>query len=309
MTLGCLGLALVAEVVHAQVVPGTGRKLTEVGDDLEDPNWYYAPKSPKSSSNLDRRARYPTGVSSNARWFESGYRGQPDVVKRVDTPPGGLPGSKGALMLQSLHTGIPGTLTYKMQQDDFMLNVNGRVGSIPVAWSPNFVVRVYLPPFEQWENRTGSHFGVRADLIGTTWESTRSRGLFGSRFGRRQKSEAYWPGFFIQFHSKDDPQFEEDSAMLLIRCDEMGRDIPGPKITEPGWWTLGMSFTPDGRVHYYAREGVENLTAGDHICSHAPYGKTGQSFHCCFFNVVNMDDGRSWSTAFVVDDPEFFHMR
>jgi len=25
-----------------------------------------------------------------------------------------------------------------------------------------------------------------------------------------------------------------------------------------------------------------------------------------FFNIVNMDDGRSWSTEWIVDDPEIF---
>ncbi len=35
-------------------------------------------------------------------------RGQPDLIKRVPTPPGGLPGSQGSLLLRSLSTGIPG---------------------------------------------------------------------------------------------------------------------------------------------------------------------------------------------------------
>ena len=32
----------------------------------------------------------------------------------------------------------------------------------------------------------------------------------------------------------------------------VGQDFAGPHITTPGWWTLGMSFSPDGQVHYYA---------------------------------------------------------
>lgn len=283
------------------VVPGTGYKLTDVGDDFEDPNWSYVENGPKASSNLDQQARYPAGGAANGRLMESTYRGQPDVVKRVPTPPGGIPGSEGAMMMRSLYTGVPGRLSNEMQQDDLLMNVNNRIGTISVARTPSVVVRVYLPPFEQWEQRTGSSFGFRGDCHTTITKPGSGRGLFRSR--TTTEEEPYWPGFFIQFNKGSGKT--PDSAVLLIRCDENGQDKVGPHLT-PGWWTLGMSYTPDGKVHYYARQGVENLRPQDHLASFYPYSYRAQTFETMFFNIVNQDNGRNWSTAWIVDDPAVY---
>ena len=78
------------------VVPGTGTRVAY--DDLEDPSWSYELNLPKASSNIDNQERQPGGSSSNAKWYESSLRGEPDIIKRVPTPPGGLPGSHGALL-------------------------------------------------------------------------------------------------------------------------------------------------------------------------------------------------------------------
>ena len=78
------------------------------------------------------------------------------------------------------------------------------------------------------------------------------------------------------------------------------------QITQTGWWTFGMTFTPDGMVHYYAETGRRQTHAGrpprlDDSLRHA-----GENFNTIFFNVVNMDDGRTWSTEWIVDDPEIY---
>ncbi len=88
---------LLASPLSAQLVPGTGTRLDRVGDDFEDPAWDYIFNLPKSSNNLDEQIRGPGGRSRNGRWEESGLRGQPDVIRRVSTPPDGLPGSSGRL--------------------------------------------------------------------------------------------------------------------------------------------------------------------------------------------------------------------
>src|SRR5437870_2366887 len=82
-------------------------------------------------------------------------RGTPDVVKRVPTPPGGLEGSTGSMLFQSLHSGIPGTLSHQQQQDDLLHNAQAMAGVIPVSWSPNCICRVYVPPVRYWEKRDG----------------------------------------------------------------------------------------------------------------------------------------------------------
>ena len=302
---GCYFLVTVvfAETVSAQVVPGTGQRIDRVGDDFEDPNWSWVPNGAKSSKEEDKQVRYPTGYSTNKRWFEGRKRGYPDVVRRVPTPMYGLMGSEGALLLQTLHSGIPGTLSGTMQQDDFVMASAGRVGTVPVSRTPSVVTRVYLPEFKNWENRTGSQFGFRMDLKTTLEESKRFR-LFQRRKTTR-KQENYWPGFFIQFHSETDPDIHRDSAALIMRGDHLGHEKRGPNL-QPGWWTLGMSVTPDGQVHYYAKPGVEDLSSRDYIWSSFPYNYQAEQFATMFFNVVNRDDGRSWSTPWIVDEPALY---
>jgi hypothetical protein len=64
-----------------------------------------------------------------------------------------------------------------------------------------------------------------------------------------------------------------EAAKLTIRGDRLGRDVRSLDIEEPGWWTLGISFSDDGQVHYYAHAGVADLTAEDHLMSSYPYGE------------------------------------
>lgn len=294
---------------QAQVVPGTGFKVNQVGDDFEDENWGYTPNWPKASQNLDGQTRHNLGEALNGRFYESAYRGQPDVIRRVATPAGGKPGSKGSLLFRSKFTGIPEMITRKQQQDDLLANVNGIVGSIPVQYSPSVVTHVYLPPWDQWEQRTGASFGFRADVEGLMIKKEKRRTLFGIRLKEKKKVDAYWPGFFIQYNCKKDPKYDRDSAIVLIRADEKGQDLFGPYITEPGWWTFGMSFTGDGKVHYYASPGVDRLTQSDYITSTKPYNAQSQRLITFFYNVVTMDDGRTWSTPWIVDDPSVYAVR
>jgi hypothetical protein len=311
LVIGVAGAASLTAEPRYYAVPGRGQKVEQVGDDFEDPEWDYADNNPKSSTNIDKQERQPGGISKNRRVYESTYRGQPDLVKRVAVPPGGLPGSKHALYLRSRQTGIPGMVTNQMQQDDLLINVSSIVGQVPVSMSPSIVVRVFLPPFDQWEKRTGASFGLRAELEGGTVTQTtvrKGKGIFGrTRQISSVKSEAYWPGFFVQFNSKTDGMNTEDSAILLIRAKDDGQDIIGPRITQTGWWTFGMSFTPDGMVHFYASPGVDDLTEKDHLATTKPYGNTAEKLNTFFFNVVNQDNGRNWSTEWIVDDPALYY--
>ena len=308
-----LGLLFAAAIfgwqapAQAQIVPGTGQQLTEVADDFEDDKWSFVLNLPKASSNIDKVDRQPTGYSTNGMWFESGFRGTPDFVKRVDTPEGGLPGSKGALAMQTLYSGIPGQLSNKFQQDDLIANVSQKLGfMLPATWTPSYTVRVFIPPFEQWEQRVGSSFGFRADCQTIINKPTKVGRLFRTG-GTSREMEQYWPGFFIQFNAKNHPQHpKENSATILMRSGERGEDIQGPVITKSGWWTLGMTITPDGKVHYYGHEGVANLTSKDHLYSNFPYGYKCLQSSTYFFNIVNQDDGRTWSTRWIVDDPKVF---
>jgi hypothetical protein len=273
-------------------VPGTGEFLTNCCDDFEDTNWSYRYNLPKSSHEQDEKQRSPGGISSNGLWHEGGKRGTPDVVKRVATPPNGIDGSTGALLFATRNSGIPGRVSNSQQQDDLLMMVNRRLGrSIPINWQPSCMVRVYLPPFEEWENRTGATFGMRADCRGRKPDGA---------------SEEYWPGMFFLFRSETSRNIEKDFAKLTIRAGRRGNDVRSLDITEPGWWTLGMSFTADGQVHYYASQGVDDLTEQDYLMSSFPYGMKCQVFNNFFFNVANWDNGRTWSTQWIIDDPKVF---
>ncbi len=219
-----------SQLVAAPFVPGTGEFMADCSDNFENEKWSYKLNLPKSSYEQDDNQRAPGGFSNNGLWHEGAKRGTPDVVKRVPTPAGGIVGSTGALLLQPRYTGIPGKMTGEQQQDDLLMKFDRKLrGSIPIAWQPSCTVRVYLPPFEQWENRTGSSFGMRADCVGRTEEG---------------KTEPYWPGMFILFRSET-PRRKSTPIMPSFRCapTARGNDMKSSEMKNPGWWTIGMSFT------------------------------------------------------------------
>ena len=99
-----------------------------------------------------------------------------------------------------------------------------------------------------------------------------------------------------------------DTASLVVRAGPNGGDFRVVEIKEPGWWTLGMSFSPDGEIHYYAHAGVEPLTAKDYITTQNPYGLRCEQLSTFFFDVLNGDNG-NWSTPWIVDDVFVYTLR
>lgn len=307
LTLAILSAGFATENVEAArpVVPGTGKMIEYVGDDFEDTSWDFTHNFPKSSREQDERLRSPTGFSHNKRWKEGPERGQPDQMQIVPTPEGGLAGSEHALLVRTLNSGIPGRRMFDVQQDDLIADCISRVGTISPGEVPSVVARVYLPPADKWENRSGPHFGFRISAS-TTVTEVKSQGFFGSR--NSTKAEPYWPGMWVHFRCKGTRGHKADSAFITVRGDRMGRDVRYKDIPveQFGWWTMGMSMTGDGQIHYYAKPGVEDLTSADHLTSQFPYSYSAQRFRTFFFDVCNKDDGKSWSTPFVIDDSRLF---
>jgi hypothetical protein len=283
-------------------VPGSGTRLENVGDDFEEANWGYVFNLPKSTEEQNEKQNLPLGKSTNGRWYEGAKRGQPDVVQRIATPEGGLAGSQGSMLIRSLQTGIPGQPSFKMQQEDFILNVQYRTGgTIPVTQNPSVVTRVYLPPTEEWDRRSGPHFAFRVAL--ETTKKTPRKILFMTT---KEEDEVYWPGLFICMDSREQTKQAEDRVYFRVRANGQGGDVLGPEITTLGWWTLGISMSENGAVHYYARPGVEDLTGQDYITSMFPYNYKAETFRSAFFNIVNGDNGRSWTSTLIVDDTYVF---
>jgi hypothetical protein len=289
-----LGGSLALGGVHAvgrepmrAVVPGTGIPVARTGDDFEAEDWVYYPQSPKASWNLDKQVREPGGVSHNGQWVEAAKRGQPDVVRRVPTPPGGIEGSKGSMLLQSLYSGSPGELTHEPQQDDLLSNSELMAGrALPVGWSPNCVCRVFIVPPTKWEERNGASFGYRCGLVG--WGN--------------KEDEEYWPGIFYHMQRGLKNNQRTYSITSWVRADGYGRDVQSLTFEPNSWMTLGMSCTPDGACHFFQRAGIEDLQAKDCVGSFWPYNYRAHSFQCFFFNVINQDDGRSVGTPWIIDD-------
>jgi hypothetical protein len=285
-------------------VPGTGTEIEYAGDTFEEVNWDFTHNHPKSSREQDERVRTPMGKSGNDRWHEGPERGQPDQLVTIPTPPDGLYGSQKALLMRTLNSGIPGSRTNDVQQDDLIANCLNRLrGDIPVGERPSCTVRVYLPPAEQWEQRSGPHFGYRASLSTITTKAKKV-GIFST--GSTTEAEPYWPGMWIHFRAKGSKSAQAGTAYIAVRGDRLGRDFAAKEITEFGWWTFGMSFSQDGMVHYYASPGVDDLTQADYITSQFPYSFTARDFRTYFFDVCNLNNGRNWSTPFVIDDPKLY---
>ena len=87
-----------------------------------------------------------------------------------------------------------------------------------------------------------------------------------------------------------------------IRADNGGRDYPSKTFEPESWITMGISHTPDGAVHFFLRPDLEDLTKEDCVGSYWCYGYRAHTFQTFFFNVINMDDGRSVSTPWIVDN-------
>ena len=53
---------------------------------------------------------------------------------------------------------------------------------------------------------------------------------------------------------------------------------------------------------------VEDLTVEDHIATEFPYSFRAERFKTFFFNVCNGDNGRTWSTPWIIDDPTLYYL-
>ncbi len=305
LVVACLVMSTAWADAQQVIVPGSGQIVEAVGDDFEDPNWGYQFNLPKVYNHKDDvlSKNFPGGMSLNQRWYEGMKRGQPDVIRRVTPPKGGIPGSTGALLLCSLRTGgqYPSNT---LQQEDLIANVSQRVGKIPVSRGPNIVTRVWVPPFEEFEPRVNQcHFAFRMAL-----EQPRFHQI---SYDPENEDHLVFPGIFLNLVRN--PNAQKDGhpygIYFWMKATQRGTQIRGPLSTQTGWWTLGMSISADGKVNYFAKPGVEELAASDLIGSDYPFGKRANQFRNFFFNVCNGDDGKSWSSQFVIDDPTMFVAR
>lgn len=302
-----LAVLSLTQAAWADPPPGSGRRIAEYGDTFEEPGWIYNDNNPKLHNqyhdpgsgwtNVIHDRNQPLGGSANRRWQEGTVRGHPDIIEQVNTPRRGLRGSRYSLRLQTRNSGTPGLTEGTVQQDDLIQNLNGRRYNLPPGKGLSVVTRIYLPKIKDWERRQGTHIGFRV-------------GASGHRPGAKPGSEDYWPGIWLWL--QQDENGHNDCFRLVVRANESGKDVMATekKYTRTGWWTIGMTFNPDGSIGYYASPGVDDLTENDLLvfregsrsaaAIYKPYNIIFDDLDYLFFSMANTDG--EWSTEFIVDD-------
>ena len=122
----------------------------------------------------------------------------------------------------------------------------------------------------------------------------------------KDETEPYWPGIFVNYKRPADRRKNEAPAFWVIRASNPGGDYQQTPIKESGWYTLGMSFTGDGMIHYYIHKGGEDLTAADRVASQFPVQLSMLVLHRRLLRLFGSNDGQNWTTGWVIDDPAVF---
>ena len=188
------------------------------------------------------------------------------------------------MLFQTLHSGIPGTLTHQQQQDDLLHNIAGDGGDDSRELEPE----LHLPRVCAADQVLGA--ARRGDV-----RLSHGLGCNGATRSIGRASFCTWSG-------SRRTASRRRSVRAWIRADNGGRDMPSLTFEPETWITMGISHTPDGAVHFFLRPGIDDLTKEDCVGSYWCYGYRAHTFQTFFFNVINMDDGRSVSTPWIVDD-------
>ena len=130
-----IALPLQSEAHEANSLPnilGRTVRLDVLCDDFEDKDWHYD---------------YHKHIGYRGFW-RTDDRGEPDLLKRVDTPDGGKVWSTGALEMRTNQNDND----REPNQDDLLtVEFKDKLGrELTRADQPVFIVRVWLPPFDQW---------------------------------------------------------------------------------------------------------------------------------------------------------------
>ena len=84
MLLGCFAASSAVAADKPQpLVPGTGQRVVQVGDDFEDEKWEYYPNLPKSSENIDDAQRLPGGIAKNGAKLDKKVYSVPQDIDRA----------------------------------------------------------------------------------------------------------------------------------------------------------------------------------------------------------------------------------
>ena len=206
------------DATSASNVLGRTVRLDALCDDFEDVDWNY---------DYQKRLCY--------RGFWRGAdRGEPELLKRIGTPAGGKHASTGALEIRTIDNKDD---NFPNQEDFITVEFKKILGrNLIRADQPVFIVRVWLPPFDQW-TKDHNNFGFRAAP-------------------RSKKISEYYPSIWLFYNNRAIRRVEPSPLFVFrIGTGVAGDEVGGP-IKQPGWWTLALAFDKKGVGYYYARPGV-----------------------------------------------------
>ncbi|MFH1507170.1 MAG: hypothetical protein ABIG46_01910 [Candidatus Omnitrophota bacterium] len=207
-------------------VLGRNHRLNDLCDDFEDVNWYF---------DYDKRE------SNNGLWKANtgdNDKGEPEILKRVSPPAGGIIGSTGALVIQ---TNIPEKVVDKNKDQEDSESTGTGQHKLSREKQPVFIVRVYLPPFAEWGDYYSFGFRILA-------------------YGNAPHDTPAVPSIWIRYEGKI------KGAHFYFRIfDKQGMpvEVIGKPIKQYGWWTLAIAFDQNGNSRFYAKPGVEPLSNSD----------------------------------------------
>ena len=157
-------------------------------------------------------------------WHEtrSDYKRGLESLKRVTSPAIG----SGALEISRISD--------PRQQEMLSPAFSGKLGhKLSRSDRPVFIVRLWLPPLDQWGE--SYHFGFRQEVRASNIPSEYSTSIWVKK--------------------------DQDKISFYFRAaNGQDGDVPGGPKVEPGWWTLAIAFDDKGIGHYYVSQGIGILT-------------------------------------------------
>lgn len=266
-------LASCSSCVPRQMILGRSIRLDTLCDDFEDPKWHFD---------------YQTHVDYRGFWRTDDH-GEPDLLRRIKTPDGGKAGSGGALELRTNDNDA------KPDQDCLLTIEFKNRRTLTRADQPVFIVRVWLPPFEEW-NAGVLNFGFR-------------------QTARIDEKTDYYQSIWL-FHDGHKPLWFLRNGIAYSDGTQLNfNDMIKGYIAHSNWWTLAIAYDERGVGHYYAAPGTDTPTEKDELINTSQFTRDDglvspfmDHMGYSFFSLGYPADHRI-SPRFVIDDYEVWVMK
>lgn len=248
------------ETTNVSGVLGRTFPLRDLWDDFEETKWCY---------------------DCGGLWRSGSGDGVPEILKRVPTPVGGKEGSKGSLEIRTNKIDRDQSPSMeKLLTAEFKDKLKRKLKRVH---KPVFIVRVWLPPFNQW----GDHY-----TFGFRHESFLENG---------SKDQNYSSLFLVYNRQYKTPFFR-----YRVGTNKLCYEVHDPRpIEQDGWWTLVNARKIYPGIGAPSNKGeIAGITTITSLLT--KYGKDAlliDYFNYSFFHLDYPISGNT-SPRFVIDDYE-----